>query len=227
MTAWPPGPLPKTIWPHYHPPTSRQVGPSLSRGPDTHSWSARLPGAPRLSTRGLGPGLPSCPGPRPAELICANTHVLTSTHMHACTYKHTDVHTCLHACTHIFLPSGSRWVWPMKGPAGYWSGEPRGERGWVPVFPQSLPAGGGLVGLGSSPHVTGSLTLPCARAACSLSWELVGNANSQAPPTPTEPEAGPSGDSCALMFENLCPVSGSKDSTARWPGLGPQLPLPL
>lgn len=103
MTAWPPGPLPKTICSHYHPPTPRQVGPSLPRGPDMHSWSARLPGAPRLSTRGLGPALPSCPGPRPAELICANTHVLISTQMHACTYKHTYAHMHTHTCTHAHM----------------------------------------------------------------------------------------------------------------------------
>lgn len=127
------------------------------------------------------------------------THILTSTHTHACTYKHTCtcIHTCLHvctcintcACTHIPLPSGSRWVWQDIGGGA----KGRKKLGSLSFLDPFLP---GVVWWGWAPHPRPWSPFP---ALCPVSLQpLLGtrqNAHSQAPPTPTEPEAGPSGDS--------------------------------
>lgn len=201
-----------------------------------HSWSARLPGAPRLSTRGLGPALPSCPGPRPAELIRANTHVLTSTQMHACTYKHIYAHTHTHTCTHAHMLTCMHTyilaLWLQVGLANErtsrileWGAKGRKKLGSCLSSIPSCQGWFGRAGLLTPGHSPPYPTL------CPGSLQpLLGTHQKckfSGPTTPTEPEAGLSGDSYALTFENHCPVSGSKDSTTRWPGLGPQLPLPL
>lgn len=133
-----------------------------------HSWSAGLPGALRLSSRGLGPTLPCCPGPRPAELKLANTHVLTSTHTHACIYKHTyahahtHVHVCMLTCVHMhahirahiypcpLAPGGSGRIWE------------RGAKGRKKVGSLFLdPFLPGAVWRGGAPRSRPRSPLPC------------------------------------------------------------------
>lgn len=109
--AWPPTPFPYSHLASPPPPAPQLV-----------CW---LPGAPRGPHSRLWPAVSSRPGSRPAP--CARTHTLEHMQMQVFTHMHSQasihMRTWEHTHAHSYLPSGSRWAWPVGKPAG------RGGRG--------------------------------------------------------------------------------------------------